>query len=161
MAPGPGNPIPGVKPQLEQLERRWVGLGAEAACCSAGLWLRFGYLDRSHTLSQSIDSSDGSYWHGIMHRHEPDYGNAKYWFRQVGRHPLYPELAGAAAGLATDYPEAESWISEVGDDKWDPFRLVDLCEAEERPGGLRRFCEALVQLEWEMLFDYCYQAMQD
>src|SRR5262245_6497073 len=58
-----------------------------AAACRAGLWLRFNYLDESHKISQDIDTPEGSFWHGILHRREGDYDNAKYWFRRVGTHP--------------------------------------------------------------------------
>src|SRR5688572_8078834 len=58
-----------------------------AACCVAGVWLLHDFLDESHTLSQGIDTSAGSFWHGIMHRREGDFSNAKYWFRHTGRHP--------------------------------------------------------------------------
>ena len=45
-----------------------------AACCLCGLWLLHDFLDESHSLSQEITTDTGSYWHGIMHRREPDYG---------------------------------------------------------------------------------------
>ena len=59
-----------------------------AQAAISGLWLLHGYLDQSHTLSQEIHTPTGSYWHGIMHRREPDFPNAKYWFRRVGTHPI-------------------------------------------------------------------------
>src|SRR3972149_251074 len=43
-----------------------------AACCLAGAWLLYDYLDNSHTISQSIKTHTGSFWHGIMHRREGD-----------------------------------------------------------------------------------------
>ncbi len=45
-----------------------------AAACLAGLWLYHDFLDESHAISQEIGTPTGSYWHGLMHRREPDAG---------------------------------------------------------------------------------------
>jgi hypothetical protein len=71
-----------------------------AACCRAGLWLACDFLDESHAISQEIETASGSYWHGIMHRREPDPDNAKYWFRRVRQHPVFRPLAAAAKAAA-------------------------------------------------------------
>ncbi|MBT3911819.1 MAG: hypothetical protein HOF22_01330, partial [Verrucomicrobia bacterium] len=70
------------------------GESADLAKAAALLW--HDHLDESHTVSQDIGSADGSFLHGIMHRREPDYPNAKYWFRRVGDHPCFPALASEA-----------------------------------------------------------------
>ncbi|MEM6393695.1 MAG: hypothetical protein AAF797_13050 [Planctomycetota bacterium] len=59
----------------------------------AGLWLYADDLDASHTISQSIDTPTGSYWHAIMHRREGDFGNCKYWYRLAGDHPVLAEIS--------------------------------------------------------------------
>lgn len=129
-----------------------------AKCCLAGVWLRFGFLETSHTISQAVHTAEGSYWHGIMHRHEPDYGNAKYWFRQTGDHPLFGPLGAQAAEVASSFggEAAEQWRG--GD--WDPFAFVDFCQQEEHSGSNQQLAVALVELEWNLLFDYCLKRAQ-
>jgi hypothetical protein len=115
---------------------------AMARCCLSAVWLLCDFLDESHTISQGISTQSGSFWHGIMHRREGDFSNAKYWFRKVGEHPVYELLAAAA-----------------GEDSWDPFDFVDACEEAIRSGGAGgEQCRELQQAEWELLFDHCYQA---
>ena len=112
----------------------------------AGLYLYFSCLDDAHTIAQSIQTPDGSFWHGIMHRQEPDAGNAGYWFRRVGKHAIFPDLRTAAEKLG--YPSGASW---------DPFAFIDACEEARRcPGSARELLMQRVQLaEWQLLFDHC------
>jgi hypothetical protein len=112
----------------------------------AGLYLYFSCLDEAHSLAQDVDTPDGSFWHGIMHRQEPDAGNAAYWFRRVGRHAIFPELREAAQELGY----------RVGA-TWDPFSFIDACEEALRGAGSEReLLMRKVQLvEWQLLFDYC------
>lgn len=53
----------------------------------SALWLYVDDLNRSHEISQTIESPIGSLWHGIMHRREGDFWNSKYWFRKAGNTP--------------------------------------------------------------------------
>jgi hypothetical protein len=55
---------------------------------ATGLWLYVDNLERSHTISQSIETPTGSYWHGIMHRREGDFSNSHHWMRRAASHPL-------------------------------------------------------------------------
>jgi hypothetical protein len=112
---------------------------ADATAVLAGLWLLHGDADESHRLSQSIEDEGrhrcGNFWHAIMHRQEPDYGNSKYWFRRVGRHPIFPELARRADELiaADGSDSGRRWRSKLGlPSGWDPLAFVDWCEAAAR-----------------------------
>ena len=62
-------------------------IAAKPALASA-LWLYGSDLDRSHTISQGIEDSTGSFWHGIMHRREGDFSNSHYWMHRAIAHPL-------------------------------------------------------------------------
>ncbi len=129
-----------------------------AASCLAGLWLLHNFLDESHRISQEIDTPTGSFWHGIMHRREGDFSNAKYWFRRVRTHPVYADLAAEAARLAGDEPlePAAQFLARA--DTWDPFAMVDLvAEAVRGRSRHRALCERIAFAEWGLLFDYCYQ----
>ena len=64
----------------------------------AGLYLYFSCWDDAHRVAQDIETPEGSYWHAIVHRQEPDPGNAAYWFRHLGRHPIFPALRRAGRG---------------------------------------------------------------
>jgi hypothetical protein len=112
----------------------------------AGLWLYFSCGDEAHRIAQDISSAEGSYWHAIVHRQEPDAGNASYWFRRVGRHASFPTLHDAA--VAEGYTAGSSW---------DPFRFVEYCEeARSKPGSKAESIALRVQrAEWQILFDYC------
>lgn len=134
-----------------------------AAACLAGLWLYFDYFDESHRLSQDLEGPDGSYWHGILHRREPDPENAKYWFRRVGRHPIFAPLHAAAAELVAATPDAVESAAAAGflasQASWEPYRWIDLCEAArlgQTGEATQRLCRSIQRKEWELLFAYCY-----
>jgi 5-methylcytosine-specific restriction endonuclease McrBC GTP-binding regulatory subunit McrB len=86
-----------------------------------------------------------------MHRQEPDPGNAAYWFRRVGAHPIFPKLAGAAQNIG------------LREGPWDPVKFIDICErARREPGSpLERMALETQRAEWQLLFDYCAASRSD
>lgn len=114
----------------------------------AGLYLYAGFWDEAHETAQSIEIPDGSYWHAIVHRQEPDAGNASYWFRRTGQHAIFPALAQRAAE-----------IDAALEGRWDPYAFIDYCERAVRQGGeLERRALAIQRAEWELLFDRCFNS---
>lgn len=120
---------------------------AAAAACLAGAWLLYDHHDRSHAISQDLQTREGSFWHGILHRREPDYWNAKYWFRRTGSHPVFGPLGVAAVELGV-FPTAD----------YDPMAFVDRVESAAR-GRFEEAeaCRRLQLVEWRLLFDHCYR----
>ncbi len=107
---------------------------ARKPALQAGLWLYVDELDRSHTISQSIDDATGSFWHGIMHRREGDFWNSHYWFRRVGNHPAMARIAG-----------------------YDGHRFIDDVERAHRSGADARNLVDLQRREWMTLFEWCVE----
>lgn len=123
-----------------------------AQAAVSGLYLYFGCFEASHSIAQDIPTPDGSYWHGILHRQEPDPGNAAYWFRRTGKHPVFATLAS----------ELQTWPASKDFDLsavWDPFAFIDFCEfARRRSESSAEALAVKIQLlEWQLLFDYCAQ----
>ena len=133
-----------------------VSLG-NADCCLAGIWLWNGFLDQSHELSQNVDTPEGNWWHGIMHRREPDAGNAAYWFRRVGDHQLFSALGEKVREHAkqTELPVEAQWLSQCTD--WQPQQFIEACEsARHDPNKIVcRVLREVAAIEWYTLFNYC------
>jgi hypothetical protein len=151
---GPGRPDAAARPRLQALAGdeafapRRVLERAPADACRAGLWLHFDFLDESHTLSQDLHTEEGSYWHAILHRREPDPSNSAYWFRRVGEHPIFERLAKEARDLGLP----------LRSDRWDPFAFIDSCEKHRGTGGEQEMLLRQVQRrEWDLLFEWCFR----
>lgn len=77
----------------------------DAELIRAALYLKLGCLDECHKVAQRVDTPTGSYWHGIMHRHEGDISNSKYWYARVGRHPVLDAIGGYPKDAAAEARE--------------------------------------------------------
>lgn len=161
--------LPLVEPSWPRRSHRWlastlgslcigdvlpdVSSGVEVTALHAGLWQMNDWLDESHQCSQSIEGDgegNGDYWHAIMHRREPDPGNAKYWFRRVGQHRCFEPLARAAETAIDESGSAETdlWKSRLGiPGSWDAAAFVDFCQSTSRSGDTG-LAQAARRIQW-------------
>lgn len=153
------------KLSMEGLEATYIPY---AMAVKAGLHLMNESLDKSHSLSQEIHNPTGSYWHGIMHRMEGDYSNAKYWFRQAGAHSIHETLLGAAGEVCKAYD-----LSTLGSESlktkleailsapsWNAYLFTDLVEQQVTVVQDDTAEELLTELQWleiKLLVQYSYQ----
>jgi len=131
-------------------------------------------LESAHEICQQIDRETGcaesSYWHGIIHRREPDFNNARGWFRKAENLGCNEALSRAVFSLLQqviqqpDYGSARE-IALVflrhlqAQGSWDAFYLVDLCERVEKDDDrdLRRLLEEIQEVEFATLFDWTFR----
>lgn len=109
---------------------------ASLALFRGGLFYALDALDAAHAIFQEDSSPEGSYWHGILHRREGDFWNAKYWLQRAGRLPVLKAL-----------PEFE------------PVQFVNRCERASLRAGARD-PEELLKLqrtEWDYLLRAAFE----
>jgi hypothetical protein len=130
---------------------------------AAGLLQVHDFWDASHDAAQQADDrgerATSAYWHGIAHRREPDASNAAYWFRRVGKHPVFIPLTEAARPLfaAEGLPAlADKLIVNGG---WNSSGMTDLCTGG-RPGTPdERLLRRIQRLEMWLLLEASFEAL--
>ena len=106
-------------------------------------------LDAAHRIFQDDPGDLGSYWHGVMHRREGDFDNARYWFRRAGRLLIADKLHAASAQDSSNMAKQSSW---------DAYLLTGMCEqAKFGDTDAIAECVRLQRIEFDHLFAYCWR----
>ncbi len=119
---------------------------SELTQSAALLW--HDHLDESHQFSQDISNADGSFLHGIMHRREPDYSNAKYWFNRVGSHPSYPEILKRVTPLVTG-----TSLENLAGAEWDAAAMVNAVSDARAGSEEYEVLQQVQRVEFEVLLE--------
>ncbi|RTE09546.1 hypothetical protein [Paenibacillus whitsoniae] len=134
----------------------------------AGLYLMNESLDKSHTIAQDITNTTGSYWHALMHRMEGDYSNAKYWFNDVGHHPIFSSLSQCVRERLSvkDLQELENDALRhklevlITAPVWNPCVFIDVVELQVslvQNETVDAWLRQIQQSEMQLLIRYCYE----
>ena len=135
-------------------------------CLHAGLWVLADELDRAHAICQDIPTTCGSAWHAIVHRREPDFPNARYWWGRAagiawksGNNPSLAAIAGSSLDAA-GVPALASWRKNLAR-SYNPAAFVDLVESHHASGdpAVIGALSELQRLEWAALFLECYDQL--
>ena len=106
-------------------------------------------LDAAHRIFQEDSSDLGSYWHGVMHRREGDFDNARYWFRRAGRLPIFDNMHSASAEVSPNMAKQPSW---------DAYLLTGMCEqAKFGDADAVPECVRLQRVEFDALLGYSWR----
>ncbi|HYV30666.1 MAG TPA: hypothetical protein VEO53_06100 [Candidatus Binatia bacterium] len=163
IGPGPRvqvQPLAVLNRQLDETLSQAGLAGTRARLVRAIVLLWQDQLEAAHAIAQTIETQDGSYVHAILHRREPDYANARYWFRRVGQHPCFDRLARRAQTLLKAKGNSDLAGKLMPRGEWDAFAFVDACEAAAgRPGNDPEgmVLREIQQVEFEVLLDHLVQ----
>lgn len=111
---------------LASLDAVGVGRGVQGKageCFRALVLVWHDHLDAAHGLVQDLSGADAAWVHGIVHRREPDYSNARYWFHRVGQHEVLEPLAEAVAPMLAEHAALPYRL--IRDGRWEPFAFID------------------------------------
>jgi hypothetical protein len=142
-------------------EERPDGL-LSAQAWKAALHLWNDSLAAAHELVEHLDTPTGAALHGIMHRREGDFDNAKYWFHQAGDHPAFHGLQSRAASFLRQQsiprgPLKESFDKMITQGNWNPYLFINAVAIQESWIGedeTRSLLEHLQHLELEALIRF-------
>jgi hypothetical protein len=108
------------------------------------LLLAAGDIEAAHRIAQESSSVDGAYVHGMIHRIEDDFDNARYWFFRAGVHPASPEIYRRAAANSQRIASHPTW---------DAGGVTDWLE-ESRVKGIGEELRAVLRIESEVLLEH-------
>lgn len=127
------------------------------------LYLWCGWLADCVMFSQGAAEPERLYLLSICDRHQNRFAEAKSRLKQLGSHPIYPELATYA--LSTASGSADPSVRRLRemlqqDTHWEPYLFCDAvaqaCAGKMNPAG-ENFVRQVQCREFELLLTYCFE----
>jgi hypothetical protein len=117
---------------------------SDVGCIRSLLFIAAGGIDQAHRLAQELSTSVASYIHGMVHRIDDDFDNARYWFRRARVDPAAAEMYRRAAAHS---------VTVASHPSWDPSFVTDMVEAS-RIEGVSEELRAVLKVEFEVLLEF-------
>lgn len=131
-------------------------------------------IDTAHQICQTIgettDAPEVCYWHGLIHRREPDFNNARSWFQKTLNFAANNLLHQAVYNFLQraiqmpDYGDTREvalqfWQHLKTQNTWDALYFLNVCEsAIENPNpDLQKLLEDIQAIEFDTLFHWTFQ----
>lgn len=127
LGPGPRMDVLSSQEITHTLERVRTPLEV-AELIRALLLLWNDHHDQAHALVQERETPDGNLIHAILHRREPDYSNARYWFHRVGNHPCFDELTRQVSTFLSSEKNPPHLLPLIDDGQWAPDAFISACQ---------------------------------
>jgi hypothetical protein len=117
---------------------------SETKCIRSLLFLVAGGIEQAHGIVQELSTSGAAYVHGMIHRIDDDFDNARYWFRRAGHGPATAEMYRRAAANS---------LTITSHPIWDPILLTDMLEAS-RTSRVTDEMRTILTIEYEVLLQF-------
>jgi hypothetical protein len=118
--------------------------GPEVRCIRSLLFFLAGGIEQAHRIVQELSTTDAAYIHGMIHRIDDDFDNARYWFRRAPMEAAAAEMYRRAAANS---------LTVASHSIWDPILLTDLVETS-RTAGVTDELRAILTIEFEVLLQF-------
>ena len=123
--------------------------GALVGLVRTGLFYYHNALDDSHKQAARDEGDTAAYWHGMVHRREGDFENARYWMRRAGEQPAFQEMQSRASDGSPHMARQPNW---------DPSLFIHLCEQYKYgEAEYRKEIGHLQRVEFAVMFDYVWR----
>jgi hypothetical protein len=126
------------------------GEGPEAKCIRSLLFLLAGGLDHAHRIVQELSTTDAAYIHGMIHRLDDDFDNARYWFQRASMEAAAAEMYRRAAANS---------LTVASHPVWDPMLVTDMVETS-RTNGVTDELRAVLKIEFDVLLQFLWEAIE-
>ena len=115
------------------------------------------HLHAAHRLVQDRENLNGFLVHGLVHRRENDYSNARFWLRSVDQHASFAEVSRRVTVYLDSKNEPELRDQLLPKGAWNLMAFVDALEAAAKnkaPAPRQVVLREIQRIELEKLLEH-------